>query len=380
MKSPKSTDEPDTGGISRERLLLSLHAGAMESQPWATFLSQVNIALRSSYANIVFRQPDGKSVLADLAQGDPDILEARRQYWDTPSSYLSSDRGMATGRSYRLLELVDVEQPLKRSYYQHFLQPAGLSAILIARLGAEGGYQAWFSVARRAEVPDYSTEDQMLFDTLLPHLDVALSNFAQNERYRFRAVVGSFISSRFELAALTVSEGGKILGMEPAAQAILENATDVLTTASGRLTFREVYLQQRMAEALRTAASGQNSRAIVFHIGEERVEMLVQPFLATLPQAPIRPAAVIYLHRDRHLAGREEEMRVALNEMYDLSPVEADIALGISRGRTMVQLASDLNLSENTIRSYSKPIYAKLGVSRQVDLVRILLTSLARLA
>lgn len=73
-------------------------------------------------------------------------------------------------------------------------------------------------------------------------------------------------------------------------------------------------------------------------------------------------------------------MRGALNEMYDLSPVKADIALGISRGRTTVQLAGDLSLSENTIRSYSKPIYTKLGVSRQVDLVRILLSSLARLA
>jgi DNA-binding CsgD family transcriptional regulator len=46
----------------------------------------------------------------------------------------------------------------------------------------------------------------------------------------------------------------------------------------------------------------------------------------------------------------------------------------------MAQLAGDLGLSENTIRSYSKPFYSKLGVSRQVDLVRLLLTSLARLA
>lgn len=380
MKRLKGTEKPGTGGISREQLLLSLHAGAIESKPWATFLSQVNIALRSSYANVVFRQPDGKSVLADLAQGDPDILEARRQYSETPSSYLSSDRGMVIGRSYRLLELFDVEQPLKRSYYQNFLKPAGLRAILIARLAEEGGYQGWFSVARREEVPDYSTEDKRLFDSLLPHLEVALNNFAQNERYRFRAVVGSFISSRLELTAITVSEGGRILGMEPAAQTILENAAGVLTTASGRLAFRERHLQARMAEALRTATSGQTSRAIVFHVGDERVEMLVQPFVATMPQAAIRPAAVIYLHRDRQMRGREEEMRSALNEMYDLSLVEADIALGISRGRTMAQLAGDLNLSENTIRSYSKPIYAKLGVSRQVDLVRILLTSLARLA
>ncbi|MBB3924721.1 DNA-binding CsgD family transcriptional regulator [Sphingobium jiangsuense] len=378
---PASTiEEPAPRAVSHEDLILSLHQGATEQPPWATFLSQISTALQSSYANIVFRQPDGKSVLADLAQGDPDILAARQRYSDTPSSFLSSDRGMAIGRSYRLPELVDADHPLKRSYYRHFLEPAGLRAILIARLAEEGGYQAWFTVARRKSVPDYSTADQSLFDALLPHLGVALRNFAQTDRYRVRAALGSFISSRFELAAVTVSQDGRILGMEPVAQALLENAGGAVAIVGGRLLFSEIHLQQRMADALRTAACGQRSKAIIFHVGDERVEMLVQPFLAASPHAAIRPAAVLYLHRDRPLMGREEEMRSALNEMYDLSPVEADIALGLSRGRTMMQLAGDLGLSENTIRSYSKPIYAKLGVSRQVDLVRLLLTSLARLA
>lgn len=365
---------------TREELILALHAGAAEQPPWATFLARINIALQSNYANIVFRQPDGKSVLADLAQGDPDILAARQHYAQTPTSFLSSDRGMMVGRSYRLLELADTEQPFKRRYYQDFLKPAGLHAVLIARLAEEGGYQAWFSIARRHNIPDYSAEDQAFFDSFLPHLGVALRNFAQADRYRVRAALGSFISSRFELAAITVSESGQILGMEPAAQIMLDSIQNTISTAGRRLTFRESHLQKRMAEALRTAASGQRSKAIVFHAGDERMEMLVQPFLASSARAPVQPAAVIYFRRDRALAGREEEMRGALNEMYDLSPVEADIALGLSRGRTMAQLAGDLGLSENTIRSYSKPIYAKLGVSRQVDLVRILLTSLARLA
>lgn len=381
MGDALNQDAPKAGEpVSRDALILSLHKGATEQPPWARFLAQTNVSLQSSYANIVFRQPDGKSVLADLAQGEPDILTARRLYAAAPSSYLASDRGMALGRSYRLPELADAEQPFKRSYYQHFLKPCGLHAILIARLAEEGGYQAWFTVARRECVADYSADDQSLFDALLPHLGVALHNFAQTDRYRVRAALGAFISSRFELAAVTVSEDGHIVGMEPAAQAILESAESVVTTGGGRLHFSEAHLQQRMATALRTAARGQRSKAIAFHIGDERIEMLVQPFFAASPHAPVRPAAVIYLHRDRPVVDHDDEMRHALNEMYDLSRVEADIALGISRGRTMIQLASDLRLSESTIRSYSKPIYAKLGVSRQVDLVRILLSSLARLA
>jgi DNA-binding CsgD family transcriptional regulator len=37
-------------------------------------------------------------------------------------------------------------------------------------------------------------------------------------------------------------------------------------------------------------------------------------------------------------------------------------------------------VTENTVRSYAKKIFAKVGVNRQTELVRLILTSVAHLA
>jgi DNA-binding CsgD family transcriptional regulator len=67
-------------------------------------------------------------------------------------------------------------------------------------------------------------------------------------------------------------------------------------------------------------------------------------------------------------------------EAFGLSYVEAHLALLLSQGFTMESAADTLGIKVSTARSYSKNIYVKLGISRQVDLVRKVLRSVALLA
>jgi DNA-binding CsgD family transcriptional regulator len=51
---------------------------------------------------------------------------------------------------------------------------------------------------------------------------------------------------------------------------------------------------------------------------------------------------------------------------------EARVAGGISSGQTVDDIAASLSLSRETIRTQLKAVFAKVGVSRQVDLVNLL--------
>ena len=46
-------------------------------------------------------------------------------------------------------------------------------------------------------------------------------------------------------------------------------------------------------------------------------------------------------------------------------------------GLSLAEAAEKLELTENTVRSYCKTILSKTGVSRQADLVRLILRSVA---
>jgi DNA-binding CsgD family transcriptional regulator len=61
-----------------------------------------------------------------------------------------------------------------------------------------------------------------------------------------------------------------------------------------------------------------------------------------------------------------------LQGLFDLTPAEARVARAIAAGRAASEIAREHGVSGETIRSQLRAIFAKTGVSRQVELVRLL--------
>jgi DNA-binding CsgD family transcriptional regulator len=64
--------------------------------------------------------------------------------------------------------------------------------------------------------------------------------------------------------------------------------------------------------------------------------------------------------------------------LFDLTPAEARIARGIAAGKTVDDLAHEAHLAVGTVRQQLKSVFSKTGVSRQAELVGILVGSALR--
>ena len=64
-----------------------------------------------------------------------------------------------------------------------------------------------------------------------------------------------------------------------------------------------------------------------------------------------------------------EQRCMVLASQRGLSPRETDVLVAFAHGRNVAYLASQLVLSENTIRSHSKTLYTKLGVHSKQELI-----------
>jgi len=62
----------------------------------------------------------------------------------------------------------------------------------------------------------------------------------------------------------------------------------------------------------------------------------------------------------------------AVRESFGLSAREAEVAELIARGNTVAHIAELLFVSENTVRTHVKRIYAKLDVHKKQELVDLL--------
>ena len=75
---------------------------------------------------------------------------------------------------------------------------------------------------------------------------------------------------------------------------------------------------------------------------------------------------------DFELTDRLSKQAQVLREQYRLSARETEIMEYIARGYTVARTAEELIVSENTIRTHSKRIYAKLDVHKKQELIDML--------
>ena len=61
-------------------------------------------------------------------------------------------------------------------------------------------------------------------------------------------------------------------------------------------------------------------------------------------------------------------------EILGLSPAESQVAVMLAEGQTIGDVAAATNRQVNTVKVFTRPAYRKLGISRLVDLVRLVLS------
>jgi DNA-binding CsgD family transcriptional regulator len=64
-----------------------------------------------------------------------------------------------------------------------------------------------------------------------------------------------------------------------------------------------------------------------------------------------------------------------IQDLFDLTPAEARVARGIAAGKTVHDLADEAGIAAGTVRQQLKSVFSKTGVSRQADLVGLLVGS-----
>jgi CRP-like cAMP-binding protein/DNA-binding CsgD family transcriptional regulator len=85
-----------------------------------------------------------------------------------------------------------------------------------------------------------------------------------------------------------------------------------------------------------------------------------------------RAAAVLFISDpDLEIPGPQEMFR----KLYGLTPTEARLSSALLQGMNVMQVARELHIKVNTVRSHLKSIFLKTGANRQSELVRILITS-----
>lgn len=195
--------------------------------------------------------------------------------------------------------------------------------------------------------------------------------------------IAEYVIETSGTGTLLVEADGTIVTTNAVADALMARGS-VLSTHHGRLRAGTPAMTQQIGAAIADMARLQSSEAdasqyVSFALPDpERLHpltLIVRPGPPYGPvSAPLKRTALLVL-RD---PARPAMLPVDdLERLFGLSPAEARLATRLADGDGLDEATQALGISRNTARSQLQSIFAKTGVNRQGDLVRLLLSSVA---
>jgi DNA-binding CsgD family transcriptional regulator len=281
---------------------------------------------------------------------------------------------MEAFRAYPVEAFLSGSARVEHPFTAGFLAPLGMDQLLICRVAAADGLQAWLSITR-AGAEAFSPGESRRLEQIARLFGHALTAFgrlktAEDQRDAYARAVRAHATGLIQL-----DQEGTVLHLDEQARVWITEAT-VLRLANGRLTLALPSANGAFDIALRRIVRGQiDEEFLVVEGRNDSFELLI--YRAAEPFEPAwthGTRALIYLTK----IGREIAPSLSrLTKLFGFTPREASLARLLASGWTVSDAAAKLGISEQTARAYLRQIFQKAGVSRQAELVRRVQGSLA---
>ncbi|MES2042756.1 MAG: LuxR C-terminal-related transcriptional regulator [Pseudomonadota bacterium] len=371
-----------------DSLLKLVYGGPLERVPWRGFLQELAEHVGCDNAAITL-QLSRKGLAPMLIWGrDTQVTgELARNIGGRHAEMGHMDPlRNALERSGDILLLEEVtsrEALLQDEFYLTVLRPYGIEQALGMYVREPGGLECNIGLTSSAEGMRFGKAHKDFMALLRPHFVQALELFARIHRDESEIEVLTDALDRLTIGTFMIDGRGKMLRSNGAARELMARG-EAFRVLDGRLTlngrsdsarFRQV-IEQALAARLANEKDDYVRAFRCMDNGNEDLGVLVRAIRRDhRSPADLGPAVVVYVTD----AGRTGSFKQLIATLFDLSPSEANLAALLTEGLTLAEAAREAGLTESTVRSYSKKIFAKLGVSRQTDLVRLILRSVAML-
>lgn len=236
------------------------------------------------------------------------------------------------------------------------------------RAHGQGDYTLW--VFRDRAGPRFEAEDSTLIGIVTAQIARTLDMTLQLDEH---AIENSAYSNALEclhVGVLIADEAGRVRRMSPLAEGMLA-ARQGLQVQNGKLRATSSAEDRKLQGLLRETLAGAHPRgmSVTSGSGLRTLGLVLRPVAGAAS-----PMICVYV-RDFDREPRIEGDFV--RQILDLTPAEAAMTRRLASGLSLEDTAIALDISRNTARAHLRSIFSKNGISRQTELVRMVLNSAA---
>jgi DNA-binding CsgD family transcriptional regulator len=320
-----------------------------------------------------------------------DIRHGRGAFWYTTGHdervamlynehYLAIDPTLAhiiktPGKAFACSEYLSDAEVAASRFHTEFMIPNGIRYVLSGVVSMQGSMVSFFGFQRHISQPPFSQIEADFLQRLIPHFAKADQVAAKVSTVSDAKRLAMAVLDRMDYGIVIVNLAGHVRMTNQRAEQWLQSG-EVIQSLFGRIQLTNTKDNDALCGLIRTAASGDN--------GDMQAKTIET--LATHSNTRVR-IAVLPISNDEKKQLEDDEARVVLvlsdnnqqramasrvlQDSYGLTVAETKVATGLAGGQTQDELSETLFVSLSTIKTHTQHIYQKIGVSRQVDLVRL---------
>ena len=361
-------------------LVEDIYAAAVDPALWPTFLDNLSRVLSDSRASFSLIDYDGEAVKQQLfATGnfDKQHLTDYARHYDAINPWIPNVLRFSVGEVFRSDAMVTTSNLRKLEFHADWLRPQHLDEASAVVLQRDHNRQLAMTVLHPERPDDWRQEMERLLRILIPHMRRAAAlNRQIGEAADSKGLLDSLLS-RINNAAFLIDANGAVVMMNKEAERIVA-ANDGLTVHSGRLAARSrsvnLRLQYLIAEARKIGAGKDMAPDAALAVSRQSdfpsYGVLVCPLNAAILD-DARAGLVLVIANDPNKSMGSADTDI-MRQLHDLTAAEARLAKLLAEGMTLKEAADRLGITSNTARWSLKQIFAKTGVNRQSELIRLL--------
>ncbi len=366
-----------------ERILASLYDAMLDPAQWQETSALIDEACGTKGNALGIGegpQDDIRVISAGLYYGGQRREDLEREYLDIYhpiDECVPRFRQLPDSHLAHTTDLYTAEELKTSPTYNELMHRASAQDSLHVRLdGPDGSHIAWVSADPVA--PDgWDFTRLMLLKGLLPHIRQFVRVQQALAKTEALGTSATDLLDNPRIGVIHLDRRGRIVAANDRARAILrygDGITDRGGVLRARVPVDHVRLERLVAAALPTSSAATVSgsmllrRAAILSPFVVHIKPVVAPHMDFGAQ---RIAALVLLVEP----GRQSRIDPSLAaETLGLTPAESQVAVWLAEGKTVREIAVETKRQERSIHWHLQQIYHKLGISRQADLVRLVLS------
>ena len=271
----------------------------------------------------------------------------------------------------------DVESDI----FENWMKPEGIFHLGRIQFLDDDVHKAAIAILRDKNAGAWKKGDIRVINEIVPHLKRALDIHSEFTRLRMQQDAMMKGLDRLVIGLIMYDRNAHAVYINPTAKAIIKSHPALALNGDGLLLNAaedNKNLHQTILDTANIEPEDSWKQSVSIGITHPDVvaplPLLVTPIHAHLltSELDFEGARVAVFLSDPNL-----QQPISVNNLvsvYKLTPSEAEVAISIANGHSIEDIARTSHHSAHTIRSQLKSTFRKTGVSRQSELIKLLLT------